>query len=71
MELNEEIRQFKKSNIHVVNKPINSIDVIRQKSIFGDVNEEPLYVCNISDIIQKHHIWKQSMPRVQPFYGEL
>lgn len=70
MELNSKIRPFKKSNVHVVNKPINAIEVIRQKSMVGDVSEEPLYICNISDIIRKHHIWKQCMPRVKPFYGE-
>lgn len=58
------------SNFHVIDEPLDAIDVIRQRSISGDVDEEPLYLCDISDIIKKHQIWKQSMPRVLPFYGK-
>lgn len=58
------------NNFHVIDEPLDAIDVIRQRSISGDVDEEPLYICNISDIIQKHQIWKLRMPRVLPFYGK-
>lgn len=58
------------NNFHVIDEPLDAIDVIRQRSISGDVDEEPLYLCNISDIINKHAIWTRSMPRVKPFYGE-
>lgn len=56
-------------NFHVIDEPLDAIDVIRERSMSGEVDEEPLYICNISDIIEKHRIWKQSMPRVLPFYG--
>lgn len=56
-------------NFHIIDEPLDAIDVIRQRSISGQVDEEPLYICNISDIIEKHRIWKQRMPRVLPFYG--
>lgn len=59
------------SNFHVIEKPLDAIDVVRQKSFSNEVDEEPFYVCNISDIIRKHRLWKQRMPRVLPFYGEL
>lgn len=58
------------SNFHVIDEPLNAIDVIRQRSISGDIGDEPLYICDISDIINKHNIWKQRMPRVLPFYGK-
>lgn len=62
---------LKSDNIRVVDESINSIDVIRQKSDFGYENDEPLYICNISDIIEKHRHWKRLMPRIRPFYGNI
>lgn len=66
----EIMKLIEPSNFHVIDEPLDAIDVIRQRSISGDVDEEPLYLCDISDIIKKHQIWKQSMPRVLPFYGK-
>ncbi|XP_055316889.1 ornithine decarboxylase 1-like [Sitodiplosis mosellana] len=57
------------NNFHVIDEPLDAIDVIRQRSVSGNVDEEPLYLCDISDIINKHAIWKRSMPRVLPFYA--
>lgn len=57
------------NNFHVIEKPLDAIDVIRQRSRSGHFDDEPFYVCNISDIIKKHQIWKLRMPRVLPFYG--
>lgn len=59
------------SDFHVIDEPLDAIDVIRQRSISDDVDEVPFYICNISDIIEKHRIWKQRMPRVLPFYGNV
>lgn len=64
------MRVVEENNFHVIDKPLDAIDVVRQKSFTEDVDEEPFYVCNISDIIRKHRIWQQRMPRVLPFYGE-
>lgn len=63
------MKLIEQSKLHVIDEPLDAIDVIRQRSISGDVDEEPLYICNISDLIKKHQIWKQRMPRVLPFYG--
>lgn len=63
MKLNEQ------NNINILNEPLDAMDVIRKKTNF-EMDEEPLYVCNVSDIIEKHQIWKQQMPRVMPFYGK-
>lgn len=65
------MRIVEQNNFHVVDKAVDAIDEVRQKSMSGDVDEEPFYICNISDIIQKHRIWQQRMPRVLPFYGKL
>lgn len=32
------------------------------------VGEESFYICNVSDIINKHKIWKQWLQRVIPMY---
>lgn len=32
--------------------------------------EDPFYVLDIGDIVQKIKIWRLKMPRVKPFYGE-
>lgn len=58
------------NNIQVIDEPLDAIDMIRQQSKHGHAGEEPLYICNISDIINKHQIWKENMPRVIPFYGK-
>lgn len=58
------------NNFHVIDEPLDAIDVIRESSFYGHAGEEALYICNVSDIINKHQIWKQNMPRVMPFYGK-
>lgn len=58
------------TDFNIINEPLDAMDVIGKKTTF-ELEEEPLYVCNVSDIIEKHTIWKQQMPRVMPFYGKL
>lgn len=66
------IMKFIESTIfHVTDKPLDAIDTIRKKTMFDDADEEPLYICNISDIIEKYANWQRCMPRVIPFYGKL
>lgn len=59
------------AEIHVLDDPIDVTQVIRQRFFSEDINEASLYICNVSDIIKKCNIWKQQLPRVQPFYGLL
>lgn len=54
--------------VNIVNKPLNVLDEIRKKTI-TDVQEEPLYICDLTDIIEKHRTWTQMLPRIKPFYG--
>lgn len=66
------ISDFVKSNkVNVVDGSVDAIDIFRQKFKSRLESEEPLYICNISDIIRKHLAWKQLLPRVIPFYGRI
>lgn len=56
--------------INIVESPLNAMDVIRKLSTCGHVCDESVYIFNISDIVNKHKIWKKTLPRVIPFYGE-
>lgn len=54
--------------VNVVGEQFDAIELIRKKVNF-ECKDEPLYICNVSDIINKYHIWTKHMPRVIPFYG--
>lgn len=59
-----------KNRIKIIDGSFDVVDIVREKSFSGDIGEEEsLHICNLSDIIQKHFIWKQSFPRIFPFYG--
>lgn len=61
---------YESNKFQVIDEPLDAIEEIRLQSKHGHAGEEALYICNVSDIINKHKIWKESMPRVIPFYGE-
>lgn len=54
--------------IHVLDSESNVTTVIKNIAMSG-LQEEAFYVLDIGDIVQKHQIWKQKLPRVEPFYG--
>lgn len=54
--------------VSVVGEQFDAIELIRKKVNF-ECKDEPLYICNVSDIINKYKIWTKYMPRVLPFYG--
>lgn len=56
-------------NVTIVDNPPIALDIIRKRAL-TDMQEEPLYICDLTDIIKKHRIWTQFLPRVVPFYGE-
>lgn len=64
------MKLIESSIFNVMDKPLDAIDIIRKKSVLCDADEEPLYICNISDIIEKYANWQHCMPRVIPFYGK-
>uniref|UniRef100_A0A1B0CJD9 ornithine decarboxylase n=1 Tax=Lutzomyia longipalpis TaxID=7200 RepID=A0A1B0CJD9_LUTLO len=49
------------------------VDKIFRKELYeadsGEVQEEALYVCNLSDVLRKFINWRTKMPRVKPFYA--
>lgn len=57
--------------INVIDEPLNADEVICEKNRLSLIEEDPFYVCSISDVIEKYRVWQRSMPRVVPFYGQL
>jgi len=52
--------------------PLNNIDKNVQEVIERNIEhgiEEPFFVANIQDIIDKHRQWLMEIPRVKPFYA--
>lgn len=56
--------------IHVLDGESNVMTVIKDIAMSG-LQEEAFYVLDIGDIVRKHQIWKEKLPRVQPYYGNL
>lgn len=56
--------------IHVLNNTSTMMSVIKDIAESG-LQEEAFYVLDIGDIVQKHQIWKEKLPRVDPYYGML
>lgn len=54
--------------IHVLNNSSTLMSVVKDIAESG-LQEEAFYVLDIGDIVQKHQIWKEKLPRVDPFYG--
>lgn len=52
----------------VIQKQFNIEEIVRQK-IGDDFYDEPVFICDVSDIVTKYKVWKQCFPRVIPFYG--
>jgi ornithine decarboxylase len=55
--------------IHVLDNEANVMTVIKDIAMSG-LQEEAFYVLDIGDIVRKHQIWKEKLPRVEPYYGE-
>lgn len=56
--------------IHVLDSASNVTSVIKDIAL-GGFQEEAFYVLDIGDIVRKYQIWKEKMPRVSPYYGEI
>lgn len=54
--------------IHVLDSSSNVMSVIEEITNSG-LQEEAFYVLDIGDIVKKHQIWKEKLPRVEPFYA--
>lgn len=58
------------SELRTIDEPLDAVKLIRQRADSEKNGDDDLYICSISDIIDKYHVWKQHLPRVKPFYGE-
>lgn len=54
--------------IHVLDSECDVMTVIKNIAWSG-LQEEAFYVLDIGDIVRKHQIWKEKLPRVDPYYG--
>lgn len=57
-------------NVQVLEGETDVWTIIRDISR-AEAQEDAFYVCDLGNIVQKFRIWKKTLPRVQPFYGEL
>lgn len=64
--INKEIN----ARLHIVDEPLDAMNVIRKLSSNGHISDASLYICSISDIVKKHEIWNKNLPRCRPFYGK-
>lgn len=56
--------------LQTIDEPLNAVELIRQRAAYEIYGDEDLYICNISDVVDKYRVWRQHMPRVRPFYGK-
>ncbi|XP_043462594.1 ornithine decarboxylase-like [Leptopilina heterotoma] len=54
--------------IHVLDNSSNVLSVIKRIANSG-VQEEAFYIFDVGDIVRKHQIWKEKLPRVEPYYA--
>lgn len=56
--------------IQVIDGETNVTALINEITAYGTVNQdEPFYIFDIGDIVKKHQIWIEKMPRVVPHYA--
>lgn len=53
-------------DVQALYKPLDVLAEIAATTI----DEEPLYLCDLTDIVRKHVNWTTLLPRVAPFYGK-
>lgn len=56
-------------DVQILDNETDVWQVIRDISR-SEAQEDAFYVCDLGNIVQKYKIWKNTLPRVQPFYGE-
>lgn len=54
----------------VLPNEFNLEEVIRRKLEEG-IDEEPLVICDVSDLLTKYKTWTEYFPRVTPFFGAI
>lgn len=56
-------------SIEIVNGPTNIWKIIQEATSIDKPTDEPFYVFDIGDIVRKHQIWIEKMPRIVPHYA--
>ncbi|CAD6225366.1 GSCOCG00005642001-RA-CDS [Cotesia congregata] len=54
--------------IHVLDGSSSVMSVVKD-IVESGLQEEAFYVLDIGDIVKKHQIWKEKLPRVEPYYA--
>ncbi|XP_059055664.1 ornithine decarboxylase 1-like [Achroia grisella] len=54
--------------VTVMEGPWTPVDVIKQIVDEGN-QEDPFYVMDLGEVVNRYHRWKELMPRVEPFYA--
>lgn len=61
---------FKPKNVETFDKSLDVVELFRNQPSYDTNADEGVIICNLSDVIEKHEVWKQYLPRVKPFYGK-
>ena len=56
--------------VHVFNQNSSKVWNVLHDVIDSYLQEEPFFVFDIGDIVNKFKMWKKLFPRVEPFYGK-
>ena len=56
--------------ITVMDGPWSPTALIRE-IVESGTQEDPFYVMDLGEVVARYHRWKELMPRVEPFYGEI
>jgi len=56
---------------HDVSQQIEHEDILTiiRNKVQDQENSDSFFIANLSDVIDKHHMWKTELPRVQPHYA--
>lgn len=54
-------------DVSLLDGPLDVWSEIRRKA----VGDDPVYFCDLTDIVHKYANWVNLMPRVVPFYGKI
>lgn len=44
---------------------------VAREIVAEGVQEDPFYVMDVGEVVARYNQWRELMPRVEPFYGEL
>lgn len=54
----------------VLEEKFNFEKIVRRK-IADDSDDDPVFICDVADILLKYKTWKECFPRITPFYGTI